>query len=115
MLHKTFLLIILAASCAGCASIATWHYSDDKQASFLQNRRTHCESLPRMYSGFYFDYCWLNSDPQRIYGSAPMALLIVDGFLSGIADTFALPVTIVQQRKYGVIPIARSARIPVGE
>jgi uncharacterized protein YceK len=114
-MHKIFLLIILFASCAGCASIATWHYSDETLSNFLQNRRTHCDYLPRVYSGFYFDFCWLNSDPQRIYGSAPMALLLLDGLFSGIADTVALPVTLVKQHEYGVIPLKRPAKVPVTE
>ena len=105
----------LITQCAGCASIATWHYSDQKLGHFLQNRRTHCESLPRIYSGVYFDYCWLNSDPQRFYGSAPIALLLIDGFFSAIADTFALPLTIVKQNEYGVIPLARPVKDPVNQ
>ena len=76
MMYKLF-SVVLIFTCAGCASIATWHYSDATLASFLQNRRTHCESLPRIYSGVYFDYCWLDSDPQRVYGSAPIALLLI--------------------------------------
>jgi hypothetical protein len=112
MLYKMSLLVILIVNSTGCASIATWHYSDGSLATFLQNRRTHCESLPRVYSGFYLDFCWLDSEPQRVYGSAPMALLIVDGLLSGIADTIALPVTAVQQRQRGGIPLARPERIP---
>lgn len=106
---------MLVANCSSCASIATWHYSDEKQISFLQNRRTHCDYLPRVYSGFYFDYCWLNSDPQRVYGSAPMALLLVDGLFSGIADTIALPFTLVKQHEYGVISLAYPAKTPVTE
>lgn len=108
MLYKLLFILMLVTGCTGCASIATWHYSDPALASFLQNRRTHCDSLPRTYSGFYFDYCWLNSDPQRIYGSAPMALLIVDAFLSSITDTIALPLTVIQQREHGSIPLARA-------
>ena len=115
MLFKISLLVTLLAGCTGCASVATWHYSDVNLATFLQNRHTHCESLPRMYSGFYLDYCWLDSDPQRVYGSAPMLLLIVDGLLSGIADTIALPVTAVQQRQYGSIPLAHPTRNPAAE
>ena len=112
MQQKTFLAVMLLAGCTGCASVTTWHYSDDKLATFLQERRTHCESLPRIYSGFHLDFCWLDSEPQRIYGSAPMALLMVDGLLSGIADTIALPVTAVRQHEYGDIPLAHSTRIP---
>lgn len=115
MLYKISLMLMLLANCTGCASVATWHYSDDRLATFLQNRRTHCEFLPRMYSGFYLDFCWLDSEPQRVYGSAPMALLIVDGLLSGIADTIALPVTAVQQHQYGSIPLSHPTRIPAPE
>ena len=102
---RKLLVFAMAVLAAGCASVATWSNSDPSLARFLQNRRTHCDSLPRVYSGFLFDYCWLDSEPQRIYGSAPMVLLIADGLLSGIADTLALPVTLVQQRRRGDIPL----------
>jgi hypothetical protein len=114
MMYKLF-SVVLIFTCASCASIATWHYSDATLASFLQNRRTHCESLPRIYSGVYFDYCWLDSDPQRVYGSAPIALLLVDGLFSGIADTFALPFTVAQQQERGGIPLKRTASISVSK
>lgn len=98
-------LIAMATLTSGCASVASWTASDASLAQFLQNRRSHCETLPRVYSGVVFDYCWLDSEPQRIYGSAPMVLLLADGLLSGIADTLALPVTLVQQHRYGDIPL----------
>jgi uncharacterized protein YceK len=110
MVRSLLLSGVLVSSLGGCASMATWHYSDPALATFLQNRRTHCESLPRIYSGFYFDYCWLNSDPQRVYGSAPMALLILDAGISSIFDTLALPVTALQQRERGNIPLVRSSK-----
>lgn len=105
MLRSLLVSAVLATCTGGCASIATWSSSDPALAQFLQNRRTHCESLPRIYSGFLFDYCWLDSEPQPVYGSAPMLLLIADGLLSGIADTVALPFTLVQQRQQGDIPL----------
>ncbi len=100
-------LTALALLCSGCASVATWTASDASLAHFLQDRRTHCETLPRAYGGLFFDYCWLDSEPQRIYGSAPMVLLLADGLLSALADTAALPVTLVQQRRLGDIPLRR--------
>lgn len=105
-----WLVTTLAALAAtGCGSLATWHYSDATVAGFLAARGTHCEALPRAYSGAWFDYCWLDSEPQPVYGSAPLLLLLGDGLLSVIADTLALPVTLVQQREQGSIPL-RPAR-----
>jgi uncharacterized protein YceK len=105
MLRRMVVTSVLAGIASGCASVATWTASDPALANFLQDRRTHCDVLPRTYSGFHFDFCWLDSDPQRIYGSAPMILLLGDGALSAIADTFALPVTLVRQRQRGDIPL----------
>ncbi len=105
MLRKVAVTGLLAGTVSGCASVATWTTSDPALAHFLQDRRTHCDVLPRAYSGFHFDFCWLDSDPQRIYGSAPMILLLGDGVLSAIADTVALPVTLVRQQQRGDIPL----------
>lgn len=104
---RQFAAMSVVACTSGCGSIATWHYSDATLANFLQARGTHCDTLPRSYSGVMFDYCWLDSEPQQVYGSAPMLLLFGDAVLSAIADTLALPITAVQQREYGNIPLER--------
>lgn len=102
---RLVLVVPLALQAMACASFATWSSSDPALAQFLRHRGTHCDALPRTYSGFHFDRCWLDSEPQRIYGSAPMILLLGDGLLSAIADTVALPVTLTRQRQHGDIPL----------
>lgn len=105
---RLVLVVLLALQAMACASLATWSNSDPALAQFLRHRGTHCDALPRAYSGFHFDRCWLDSDPQRIYGSAPMILLLGDGLLSAIADTVALPVTLRRQRQHGDIPLRQT-------
>ncbi|MNP73714.1 hypothetical protein D3C76_1704680 [compost metagenome] len=76
----------------------------------LARWQSHCDSIPRIYSGAALNYCALDAEPRRSVGfdGYPGAsLMIFDMALSGIADTVVLPYTIYLQSKQGDIPKAR--------
>lgn len=107
---KLSLLILLEISVSGCGTINTTFRDDMVASNKLANWQSHCDSVPRVYSGAAFDYCTLNAAPRRSIGfdgypAAP--LIVLDMGLSGIADTFLLPYTIYLQNKYGNIEKAK--------
>ena len=78
----------------------------------LKNLRSHCESVPRIYSGVVYDFCSLNGEPnskksldeQQI---GPLPWIAVDLVLSGVLDTLVLPYTVYRQNLDGSIEIFR--------
>lgn len=107
---KRLSMLLVSLSLAGCGTINTV-FKDDSIASYkLARGQSHCDSIPRIYSGAALDYCTLNAEPRKSAGfdghpSAPLMLL--DLALSGVADTVVLPYTIYRQHKSGDIAKAR--------
>ncbi|QLG96618.1 YceK/YidQ family lipoprotein (plasmid) [Pseudomonas yamanorum] len=106
MSFKCVLMIFMAASASGCGTINTTFRDDAVASNKLARWHSHCDSVPRIYSGAVFDYCTLNAAPRRStgldgYPAAP--LIALDMGLSGIADTLLLPYTIYLQNKHGDI------------
>ncbi|MGX1186651.1 uncharacterized protein YceK [Pseudomonas sp. F-14 TE3623] len=94
----------------GCGTINTVFRDDMVSSNKLARWHSHCDFIPRIYSGAALNYCTLNAEPRRSVGfdGYPAAPLIVfDLALSGVADTVVLPYTIYLQNKHGDIPKAR--------
>ncbi|WLQ12378.1 YceK/YidQ family lipoprotein [Hahella aquimaris] len=93
----------------GCGTVNTVMRGDDVAARNLNEIGTHCESIPRVYSGVAYDLCRLHGAPAPIHtwqgtdGEAHM--LVVDLVLSGVLDTLSLPYTILRQSEQGNIRI----------
>jgi len=85
----------------GCGTVTTLVNSDEEIARKLRIKKTNCDELSRLYSGFSYNMCILNSDRTGIV-FPPMALIfIADSLVSIIADTLVLPYTGYQQHLYG--------------
>lgn len=107
---KNALVLIAALSATGCGTVNTTFRDDTVSSNKLARWNSHCDSVPRIYSGAVFDYCTLDAAPRRSTGfdGYPSASLIVlDMGLSGITDTLLLPYTIYLQSKHGDIKKAR--------
>ncbi|AZZ90310.1 MULTISPECIES: YceK/YidQ family lipoprotein [unclassified Hahella] len=110
---KTAILGSLAAvsvtAFTGCGTVNTVMRGDDVAARNLNEIGTHCESIPRVYSGVAYDLCRLHGAPAPIHtwqatdGEAHM--LVVDLVVSGVLDTLSLPYTIFKQSEQGNIRI----------
>ncbi|WP_207282790.1 YceK/YidQ family lipoprotein [Pseudomonas sp. FW300-N2F2] len=103
---RTAWVLLVAASVSGCGTINTTFRDDIIASNKLARWNSHCDSVPRIYSGAVFDYCTLDAAPRQSTGfdGQPSASLIaLDMGLSGLADTLVLPYTIYLQNKHGDI------------
>jgi uncharacterized protein YceK len=104
-------LALIALSLTGCGTINTVVRGDQVTARNLHESRTHCASLPRVYSGAVYNFCLLNGEPnystQAPGSPAGIPFAVVDIALSGVLDTLALPYTIYRQVEDGNIELHR--------
>ncbi|SCY46189.1 MULTISPECIES: YceK/YidQ family lipoprotein [unclassified Pseudomonas] len=106
MNFRTAWALLVATSVSGCGTINTTFRDDIIASNKLARWNSHCDSVPRIYSGAVFDYCTLDAAPRQSTGfdGQPSASLIaLDMGLSGLADTLVLPYTIYLQNKHGDI------------
>ena len=108
MKFASFLLV--STLLTGCGTINTVFRDDMVASNKLARWHSHCDSIPRIYSGAALNYCTLDAEPRHSVGfdghpAAP--LILFDLALSGVADTVVLPYTIYLQNKRGDIPRAR--------
>lgn len=109
------LLVLALVSIAGCGTINTVLRPDAVASKSLKDSHSHCDSVPRIYSGVMYGFCYLNSEPkpeksaedptfgQR--GSNIFPVIAIEALASGLADTLVLPYTVYRQSKDGSIEI----------
>ncbi len=103
-------ILIISTLLAGCGTFNTVFRDDTIASNKLARWHSHCDSIPRIYSGAALNYCTLDAEPRHSVGfdGYPSASLILfDLALSGVADTVVLPYSIYLQNKRGDIPKAR--------
>ncbi|WPN95981.1 YceK/YidQ family lipoprotein [Pseudomonas sp. MUP55] len=106
MYSKFILMMFAALSASGCGTVNTTFRDDAIVGNKLARWNSHCDSVPRIYSGAVFDYCTLDAEPRRstgFEGSPSAALIVLDMALSGATDTILLPYTVYLQSKHGDI------------
>ncbi|WP_421558044.1 YceK/YidQ family lipoprotein [Pseudomonas canadensis] len=111
MKKSTILIIIISSLLSGCGTINTVFRGDDTAIYNLKERRTNCDSIPRIYSGVSYDFCILNASAERsarnLSVHAGLSAHLVDLLLSGTLDTVVLPYTIYRQTSDGSIDIVK--------
>src|ERR1022692_4403902 len=83
----------------GCGSYRRLSQDDREIKYGLNNYRTNCSSLPRVYSGVSYDICKVNSSTVEFSKQLKETLHYGDIGLSAICDTVALPYSIYKQNK----------------
>ncbi|WP_053150773.1 YceK/YidQ family lipoprotein [Pseudomonas sp. P97.38] len=110
MNFRSMLWIFAAASASGCGTINTTFRDDAVASNKLARWQSHCDAVPRIYSGAVFDYCTLDAEPRQSTGfdgqPAP-TLIVLDMGVSAITDTLLLPYTLYLQNQHGDIKKAR--------
>jgi uncharacterized protein YceK len=102
---------------AGCGTINTVFRPDAVTSQNLKDSRSHCDNVPRIYSGVIYGFCTLDGEPkpekslndQSLSDHAGNAfpIIAIEFVASGVLDTLALPYTIYRQNKDGSIEIYR--------
>ncbi len=111
------LLVATLLVLSGCGTINTVFRPDAVASQSLKDSRSHCENVPRVYSGVIYGFCTLNGEPQpekglngsHLSNSAGNAfpIIAIEAVASGVMDTLVLPYTIYRQNKDGSIEIYR--------
>ncbi|PFG21820.1 uncharacterized protein YceK [Pseudomonas lurida] len=109
---KNLLLAAIVLSTAGCGTINTVFREDAVASQNLKDLRSHCENVPRVYSGVVYDFCLLNGEPNprkslKDQEIATLPFVFIDFSLSGVLDTLVLPYTVYRQNQDGSIEIFR--------
>ncbi|MNJ06081.1 hypothetical protein D3C77_01620 [compost metagenome] len=107
---KCLATLMLPLVLAGCGTINTVFKADEVTSNTLARWQSHCDSVPRIYSGAILDFCALHAEPGHYssgYGQPSAGLMRVDMLFSGVADTVVLPYTLYRQNRDGSIPRSR--------
>lgn len=109
------LLVAVVLVLSGCGTINTVFLPDTVASKSLKDSRSHCDSVPRIYSGVMYGFCYLNSEPKPeksvedpTFGqrqSNIFPVMAIEALASGLADTLVLPYTVYRQSKDGNIEI----------
>lgn len=97
---------------SGCGTVNTVFRTDEVASRKLTEKRSYCDSIPRVYSGVSYDFCTLHGKPSysgSTQNITTISGLVLDFALSGVADTLLLPYTIYRQVNDGSIPIKKGA------
>ena len=109
--------LVLCCLLTGCGTVTTVMRPDAVASQNLKDSRSHCENVPRIYSGVIYGFCSLNGEPrpekslkdQSVSDAAGNAfpVIAIEFAASGVLDTLVLPYTIYRQNKDGSIEIFR--------
>jgi uncharacterized protein YceK len=107
---KTLSLLLVLLALSGCGTINTVFRGDETTSRELLGAKSYCTTVPRIYSGVYYDFCLLNApEPEQPSRSGyGMPGLLVDAAICGVLDTASLPYTIYRQSRDGNIEITRT-------
>ncbi|ALM90413.1 MULTISPECIES: YceK/YidQ family lipoprotein [Alteromonas] len=106
---KILSLAILSLACCSCATVKTISPDNNHVQIEHQGKKSYCEEIPRVYSGFSYNVCLLNGEPSRrenigsTVGKVPF--FVIDAAFSIVADTIVIPYTAVQQIDKGSIKV----------
>jgi len=105
---KLIALSALGLVLSGCGSINTVLRGDEVTSRELIDQKSYCATVPRVYSGVYYDFCLLNAPaPEHASRSGyNMPGLLIDAAVCAVLDTVALPYTVYRQSQDGSIEIS---------
>jgi len=102
---KNALICLIGVSLLGCGTVNTVIKGDSTARYNLNQVKSPCETIPRIYSGVFYDICALRGKPSRtsLWVGSGAELVLIDLALSGVLDTVVLPYTIYGQINEGHI------------
>ena len=103
------LLLVMIMSLTACATVKTLPVTTSHVNIEHHGKRSYCQSISRIYSGFSYNLCKLHGEPSRqenlgdSFNNIPF--FVIDGTFSLVADTVVLPYTLYTQNKHGSIEV----------
>lgn len=89
----------------GCGSLTSVMGSDQRIKANLSRRASTCDSVPRIYSGVAYNFCFVNGKPSDFAGSFLVNYFVFDSIFSAALDTAFLPYTVYSQYRYGSLQL----------
>ncbi|MCA1931326.1 YceK/YidQ family lipoprotein [Rheinheimera sp.] len=102
-------LFILLFLLAGCGSVRTLAPDQGKVTISYNDKKSYCQSIPRVYSGVAHNFCLMYGEPSKTSytAAADLPVWAIDTMLCAVTDTLALPYTISRQVKDGSLKVVR--------
>lgn len=104
------IVVLLTVAFNGCATTKTVSIVENGAIPRSNwNTKTHCDSLPRIYSGLAHNACFALFAERAngaIYNSFEVGSYVLDSVASAVADTLVLPYTICTQYQRGNIKVS---------
>lgn len=104
-----FSLFPLVFVLTGCGTFQTLAPEKGKVKISYNDRKSYCQSIPRIYSGVAHNFCQLYGEPDRTNyrTAAEFPFWATDTVLCAVTDTLALPYTISRQIQDGSLKVVR--------
>lgn len=98
----TMLLVL-----TGCGTVRTLEPEKGKVAISFNNKKSYCQSIPRIYSGTAHNFCQLYGEPTRSGHNTAMdfSFWASDTLLCAVTDTLVLPYTVIRQIQDGALQV----------
>lgn len=106
---KRLSLAALVLALGACGTVRTLAPTDGKLKISYNNKKSYCQSIPRVYSGVSHNFCLLYGEPNKTSytTAAEVPVWAIDTMLCLVTDTLALPYTIGRQVNEGSIKVVR--------
>ena len=108
-MKKVTLLMGLMMAISSCSTVTTIAPKNNSVNMGRLGHNSHCNEIPRIYSGVSYVGCLFYSEPNRERRNGAdfdeVCAAVVDGVFSLVADTAVLPYTIYRQSVDGNIKV----------
>lgn len=106
----TFLSLLAAILLVtACGTVRTIAPDQGKVTISYNDKKSYCQSIPRVYSGVAHNFCLMYGEPSKTSytAAADLPVWAIDTMLCAVTDTLALPYTISRQVKDGSLKVVR--------
>jgi uncharacterized protein YceK len=102
-------LLPLVLVLTGCGTFQTLAPEKGKVKISYNDKKSYCQSIPRIYSGVAHNFCLMYGEPSKTSytAAADLPVWAIDTMLCAVTDTLALPYTVTRQIKDGPLKVVR--------
>jgi uncharacterized protein YceK len=93
----------------GCGTFQTLAPEKGKVKISYNDKKSYCQSIPRIYSGVAHNFCLMYGEPRKTSytAAADLPVWAIDTMFCAVTDTLALPYTVTRQIKDGALKVVR--------
>ena len=102
-------IFTLISTLTACGTVHTLAPDQGKVKISYNDKRSYCQSIPRIYSGVAHNFCLMYGEPSKTSytAAADLPVWAIDTMLCAVTDTLALPYTVTRQLKDGSLKVVR--------